>query len=745
MSSPKDSWTKTHLSGRQDVTHDRRRVVNQPLQSRYRPYIVCIAAFALWTFSPLFLSEPTINNSSFAIRLSSFLGIKQHAGDTTLDRDEFRWGDIEPSPSLQYTPCFGTFQCARLSVPLNWNASTEEQAIGPRAAIAVIKLPAKVPVTDPRYGGPIVTNPGGPGESGVYQVLKEGRHIQTIVDSPEAPGDAATLTREVRHGEAAKNHKYFDILSFDPRGVNNTTPALRCFPDGFNQQAWMLGDLDYGLLWSSESIIGYEWAKASALGASCARDETDDGILRYANTAQVVEDMVEIIEKEGEWRAAEARRLLSDMKHIDDRVQDKVTKRTAHHSGEEKLQYWGMSYGTLIGSTFAALHPDKVGRLILDGVVDPADHYAGAWLTQLLDSDKVVAKFSEYCFQAGPDKCPLYTEPSPAAIEARFTSILLSLKTSPIPITLPRPSSESGKKNPGPEIITYGDAHLYMLSSIYFSFATAETFWDMVVALEERNTTSPALTDLASQKQARLEPAKGCTIEDDKNKIIPSLPRLPCVAPYNSMLGPNQAIGCMDIGGTPNVTQDSYRAYLEELTSQSRWVSPSWARNKLGCLGYGIEPAWRPTFSFQTAEWANTSHPLLVIGNTHDPVTPLRNARRVAAELFPGSVVLHQDSQGHCSPSNPSLCTARAVRRYFQTGELPTAGTVCEPEVRPFVGCVQDHGCAYESSEDRALWESMTAMADPFGLRREKRVDAKGLASVGNWNKVFERKNVLFP
>ncbi|CAN8095482.1 unnamed protein product [Discula destructiva] len=636
-------------------------------------------------------------------------------------RKEFRWSDITPSASLEYTPCFGAYQCARLSVPLNWNASATDRENGPRAAIAIAKLPAKVPVTDPRYGGAVMLNPGGPGESGVYQVLSDGIHLQTVLDSPEVPSPDLHA--------AVRGTKYFDILSFDPRGVNNTTPELRCFPHAFNQQTWLLRAVDMGILWDSESLVGLEWARSSALGASCSAGRTEDDIMPYLNTAQVVEDMVEIIEQEGQLRAKEGEKIM-DLKQTAPQPlttveRQQIIERTAYRPGEELIQFWGMSYGTTVGSTFAAMHPDKIRRLILDGNMDPADHYAGLFEHSLQDADMVLTKQSQYCYQAGPQKCPLY-DVSPEAIEARLTSIMDSMKTDPIAVPLPG--------SLGPEVLTRGDVHLSLLSAVYLPYALAEQFWDVLRTIETGNTTHPGIVGLAKGKQSILKPAAlpgvgtGCDASagaGDANTCLP----------YHAWAGAFATVSCMDAGGGPsNLTREEFSAHRAKLTDQSRWVSPTWTRNRLMCEGIDAKPAWLPDLTFETQQWDNTSYPLLIIGNTYDPATPLMNSWRVSRELFPGSVVLQYDAEGHTSHGTPSLCIAKVIREYFQSGTLPAPGTVCQPEKKPFLGCVRDGGCDFEGHDAR-LWEALVELADTYGFsKKHDDFDDQEQAYVNMWN-----------
>jgi pimeloyl-ACP methyl ester carboxylesterase len=239
--------------------------------------------------------------------------------------------------------------------------------------VAIARLPAKVPVTDERYGGAILINPGGPGGSGVNFLIHGGRSIQTIVSSAQDPFLQSTTYRSNNDGKEL----YFDVIGFDPRGVNNTVPRVSCFKDEASLASWAVQSQAQGFPYSNETFRN-SWSRQVSLARSCAaRADVDDEETaqfgRFISTPNVVEDMVAITEALGEWRETETQKLIE----IGYSVTEETKARRKWDKGNEKLLYWGFSYGTVLGATFAAMHPKRLGRLALDGVVDTDDYYSG--------------------------------------------------------------------------------------------------------------------------------------------------------------------------------------------------------------------------------------------------------------------------------------------------------------------------------------------------------------------------------
>lgn len=251
-----------------------------------------------------------------------------------------------------------------------------------------------MPVSDPRYGGPILINPGGPGGAGAGFALVVGKALQFIVDSDDPPSIAS--------GKA----KYFDIIGFDPRGISWTEPVAKCMPDQPSVWSWDLRESTEGLPGSSDAALGRRWSMTQAFGASCRlsqQDQHDPDIKQYMSTAFVARDMLEITERHAEYVA----------KQLGQAAAKKVTKQFAPHGtyvpGQSKLQYWGFSYGTYLGSTFASMFPDRVGRLVLDGVVSEYDYNRSLGNGSLVDAEKALLSFYTFCFNSGPYQCPLVT------------------------------------------------------------------------------------------------------------------------------------------------------------------------------------------------------------------------------------------------------------------------------------------------------------------------------------------------
>lgn len=232
----------------------------------------------------------------------------QHFNQTP--NQPFRWADIPPSRTLTWHPCYttttpsGTLDCARLDVPLDWLSPSDNH----RVTLAVIRLRASAP-DKTAHRGPIIFNPGGPGGSGIWALRDHGRDLQAIV------------------GED------YDIVSFDPRGVGASTPRLDCWGGRATDRAlWELQEV--GVVDAHPGVLNDAFARAGAFSRVCEeRWGGEGGLLRFSSTASSARDMREVMEQ----------------------------------MGERRVKYWGFSYGTVLGGTFAAMYPGLVERMVCDG------------------------------------------------------------------------------------------------------------------------------------------------------------------------------------------------------------------------------------------------------------------------------------------------------------------------------------------------------------------------------------------
>ena len=563
----------------------------------------------------------------------------------------FDWARLQSSTGLNFRKCYGgSFECARLTVPLDWNNPRNPNNI----SLAIIRLPAVVDRTDRHFGGTIIINPGGPSGSGTDTLLLGGRSLQKMIDS----------------------ELHFEILSFDPRGVKHTTPNVACFHDQLARQVQDVFSVAVGGLDGSEDALNVKWAISQSLGTSCLDSGSfPDGsnIHQYVSTALVARDMVEIVDKLHENLKAELKRTMRNAG-----TQKPFDSDSAPYPNLPLLNYYGFSYGTYLGNTFASMFPHRVGRMVLDGVVDADDYAATGWTTNLSDNMKTWTAFFDDCFAAG-SKCPLYnsTFTTSSQIQEHVEKFIEHLKENPIPLVV----------NGNAALMT----HFLLKVAIHSCLYTP-------------NHLSPILAKLlASLEKGRLG-IKPVVLDDvdfrskaDMIGFVPSLPPVPTLLrghfgrpvespedDYTWSLEAAVSILCGDGDDITWRSKANQTDYLRLLQGQSELDAAVWAEITLRCVHW--PQALRPSeinrftgpFQSQLSDYNSRASPLLFIGNTADPVTPVRNAHRMSSR-HEGSVVLTQDMPGHCSSEiSPTTCGFAATKAFFANGTLPEPGLVCK-------------------------------------------------------------------
>nr|WNZ75840.1 hypothetical protein [Trichoderma harzianum] len=524
----------------------------------------------------------------------------------------------------------GIYLCGWLDVPLDYTNASDHRIS--RLAVTKYQVSGLAPVhgrskptTGHKSERTIVVEPGGPGGSGTSLVWR-----------------SAEIFTERLSGGA------FDVLGWDPRGVNTTLPALSCFPFDADRDHWSLLAGQYReVLGSPRAQLEVADAMNQAIFSACYKTHGD--LPRFVSTAFVARDLEEI------------RKAL----------------------GEDELTAHMISYGTGIGQTYANMFPSSVGRMILDGTEYVKDHrLLGGFGFTALDNatDAWHDGFLGECINAGPEHCDLAKPVDGKAVtleslESRMENLVTSLITRPV---------VGYTSFSGPSIITYSALVGAIYSSLYNAFS-----W-------------PALASLLYELEAGNATLASAMLEHSAWEYDPTLPAIPNRRPSTDEL--TFLVICSDgyDAALPEDGLDWWESLWANMTAKS-WISGN-------SRFFSVFPCQRFTEYWPTPAEVyrgdlnvTLKNPVLLIAETYDPATPLRNGRRLLNEMGTNARLIAHHGYGHSS-RDKSDCTDAIAKNFILHGELPDEQeTACYANEKPYLYGV-DKGKAGEKKDPLAIW-----------------------------------------
>jgi pimeloyl-ACP methyl ester carboxylesterase len=304
-----------------------------------------------------------------------------------------------------------------------------------------------------------------------------------------------------------------------------------------------------------------------------------------------------------------------------------------HALGDDHLNYFGISYGTELGAAYAHLYPERIGRTVLDAVVDPtATDPVAPSLNQAEAFQLALEHYLADC--ATLPGCPLGDDP--AAGTDRLSALLTGLESAPLPTSDP-----DGRR------LTAGLALTAVVASLYSEDTWEYLTMGLTEALDEG--TGNVLLSLADLYEGR----------DSSGE-------------YSNQNDANAAINCADDPTGMSVAE--MREYEDEFTAASPVFGPYLVWGLTGCEGW---PVTEPTPLEVGIEGG--AAPVLLVGTTGDPATPYEGAEHMQQAMGgeDTAVLLTYDGEGHGAYAPDRPCVADAVNAHLLQGTPPANGTVC--------------------------------------------------------------------
>ena len=413
----------------------------------------------------------------------------------------------------------------------------------------------------------------------VIRKLATGTALGSLVLNPGGPGGSGIeYTTYAEYVVSDTLRENFDIVGFDPRGVGFSTP-VECLDDEQTEEYIALdGSPD------DQTEIDQAQAMSELFAQSCATNSPDT--YKFLDTISAARD-VDIL-----------RALL----------------------GDEKLNWLGKSYGTFLGATYADLFPDRVGRMLLDGAIDPTLTNEKLSYGQALGFELALTRFVDDCVTKSD--CPLSA--SGAAGVSEVGDLLIELDANPKTL-------DDGR------LFTQAMGTLGVVGSLYDKqYGWPELRTNLGLAFDGDFSGLASSVDFYTGRQS------DGSYKDNSNDAI-------------------AAVNCLD---RPD------RATTEEtaaLASEWKKVAPNFgeylAWSNISCSYWQAEATGVPKEI--TAPGTPT---ILVVGTVNDPATPYAWSQALAAQLSKG-VLLTLDGDGHTAYYQGSKCIDEIVDNFYLTGE----------------------------------------------------------------------------
>ena len=457
---------------------------------------------------------------------------------------------------VEWSDCGAGAECATVVAPLDW----DNPGVGDDVNLALSRHSATGQAL-----GSLFVNPGGPGASG----------YEFVLDSVDF-----AVSEALRES--------FDVIGWDPRGVNFSSP-VSCAASDAELDYFFFGELEAEPdtpEWDAELL-----AESIRFGQECQANTGE--LLEFVDTLSTVRD-------------------LDLLRHL---------------VGDEQLNYLGYSYGTLIGALYIDTFPERVGRMVLDGPVDPGASQFDLVVNQHRGFEEALEAYLVECDLT--NSCPFS-----GSLEERLQGVS----------DLYDELEENPLRHADGRLVDDGMLRTAMVTTLY-----AQSSWPFLSRMFEE--LQEGVTDTAIFLVDFYYDREGGVYQNNSMEAF-------------------IAINCLDYP----VERDP--AVLEAQAEQLREAAPYTARpsgdGDLVCMNWPYPPKLNK--GPVRGEGANT---VVILGTTGDPATPY-NWSVSLNEQLENSVLLTLVGEGHLAYDERVSCINDPVDAYFLSGDVPEDGLTCE-------------------------------------------------------------------